>query len=105
MGDYWAVKGKIIEVVGWFTRDEKFAQRYLQKYKAATRLDDPNLGITTLALGLMAHPLNDEVGPLVPGWTNLGTIDLANCGADTVGEFIEFVCQWAGIAPPDGEPT
>lgn len=105
MGDYWQIKAKIIEVLGWFTRDENFARQYLQKYKAATRLDDPKLDVSTDALALMADPLNTQVGPLVPQWTNLGVIDLANCGSDTVGDFIKFICNWGGITVPDGEPT
>lgn len=105
MADYSQVKLKIIEVLGWFTRDAQFASRYSTRYTAATRLNDPNLGITPLAFALMAQPVNAEVGPLVAGWVNLGVIDMANCGATTVGEFIEFICAWGNVSVPPGEPT
>lgn len=105
MANYPQVKSKLIEIVGWFTRDKQFAARYGTNYTAATRLDAASLRITPLALEFMTPPVNDEVGPLFVTWTNLGVIDFANCGAQTVGELIEFICRWGGLAVPAGEPT
>ena len=105
MADYWQVKRRIIEVLGWWTRDENFAAQYLKKYNASTRLDNQNLGVTPTIMAFMPQSMNEQVGPLVPGWANLGSIDLANCGAKTVGEFIEFICEWGGVQIPEGEPT
>lgn len=105
MATYSQVKRKLIEIIGWFTRDEDFAGRYGTEYTAATRLDAVPLGITPLALQFMAPPLNEHIGRFFHNWTNLGVIDLANCGAKTVGEFIVFICEWGGVAVPAGEPT
>jgi hypothetical protein len=105
MATYSAVKQKIIEVLGWFTSDANFKQAYGTTYNAKSKLSDPAVAITSMSLSMMAQGINEQVGPLVADWQPIGDIDLANCDAKTVGDVIKFVCDWGGVAVPNGEPT